>query len=53
MSIRGDADPRMAHALATAAAPWAIGWAIWLAATAPRLLKTKRPLMMPSAPAKR
>ncbi len=51
--VSGEADPRMAHGLATAAALWALAWALWLAAAAPRLLRTKRALMMPAGPARR
>jgi uncharacterized protein involved in response to NO len=45
----GEVDPGLAPALAAAAALWTIAWALWLATALPRVLRTKRALMMPAA----
>ena len=49
----GEADPGLAPWLATAGVFWTIAWGLWLAAALPRVLRTKRGVMMPAAPGRR
>jgi uncharacterized protein involved in response to NO len=46
--LAGEVDPNLTSTLAAASALWAIAWMLWLAAALPRVIRTKRALMMPS-----
>ncbi len=48
----GEVDPNLGLALGAASGLWIVAWLLWLATALPRVLRTKRGLMMPG-PARR
>jgi uncharacterized protein involved in response to NO len=43
----GEANPALSPMLGAAAGLWSLAWLLWLAAALPRIVRTKRALMMP------